>query len=866
MSMMTSTTTQMNNNFNHNTISSNLNQSLGPSTLPPAIRQQQQQQQSQHRRSHSLNLAAALNRRVSKRIGSSTSVVENQHTRPIHTLPIIQPDTYWNSYQQSRHFKINLRQPRQQVTSLLALSSIPRPITPPLHEDSEPSAAALIANVTRLVMEEEATNAAIAASLQTLEDEANLNQSDDLDFLSNSSSSLPPPPHDFNDSNLQIDSSIQSKNQSFDQNPFRRLLNSQRNQINHSDDSNLISTSSSSSTSSSTSSSYHQLQHQHQNSDQNQNQNRLRSHSISTNPFTTTLSNSTHHIHNQSKPRPVSFPSSIPNNFIQSTPLTPIPDYSPPTTPPHSPRVSSSVSPMNQDQHHHPPPSSLPPLQSPPLQSPEVFVIVRPPPSKANHPLNLQVQLVLPTLPTNSASSHQNESSNSDLRRTPSVRSGQSSRSNSSLLSMTNSEASRRGRRVTPLYNLQWHTVLPTWISDAGTDAKIAKFIKKGIEIIDFAIIEPGEVKKGIPNLNQFNLSRTLSNQFPTSNSSISSHHSISNISENENTKLNGPANWFKKIKTIGNSASKRSSMVQPVVIVNEPEGNDVVADSDGALSSIGHALGSNRRADGYVWMVRKWLRDEAPESIVLIEWRKGSKPKTKKNLRSLALLDSNSNQGSSSRRHSTQVAGEAEVMDPNSRSRTSVIQEERNNNEEEEDESDAEDSERPWHCELVVMNQSSQLNNTEGKRTYIGSFTPQPHHPRLVGKLTVPWKLEAIYPDEDSKSISIEELKDLIVITSMWLIVREELGGTQQPKLAGKILNPTALPLPSSTGISSSTNRNRNSIPVFGGGNLPGANDTSNLISNLTNLTTNSGNQTNNNSNNRKSLINWSKIGKLNT
>ncbi|EGG00289.1 uncharacterized protein MELLADRAFT_79280 [Melampsora larici-populina 98AG31] len=798
MSMMSSTTTtSMSNNFNQTTIPSESN----PSLLP-AIRQQQQQQ-SQHRRSHSLNFAAALNRRASKRTGSSSSTLANQTTRAaIHTLPIIQPDTYWNSYQNSRHFKISLREPRQQVTSLLALSSIPRPITPPLHEDSEPSAATLIANVTRLVMEEEATNAAIAASLQTLENEVNvngLNESDELDLLSNSSSSLPPPCHDLN----------------------------------------------------------------------------------ATTP--------THH-QPQSKARPVSFPSSIPHNLIQPTSLSPIPDYSPPTTPPHSQRASSPIPSMDQDHPPQPPSSSLPPLQSPPTHSPEVFVIVRPPPSKTNHPLNLQVQLVLPTLPANSASVHQNESSNSDLRRTPSVRSGQSERSNSSLLSMTNSEASRRGRRVTPLYNLQWHTVLPTWISDAGTDAKIAKFIKKGIEIIDFAIIEPGEIKKGIPNLQQFNLSRTLSNQVPASNSSISSHHSITNTSENENTKLNGPTNWFKKIKTIGTLGSKRSPIPQPVVIVNEPEGNEVVADSDGALSSTGPSLESNRRAEGYVWMVRKWLREEAPESIVLIEWRKGSKPKTKKNLRSLTVIDSNtnSNQASSSRRHSIQVAGEAEVMDPNFHPRPppSVIEEERETNEEdEEDESDAEDSERPWHCKLVVINQDCQLHNTEGKRTYIGSFTPQPHHPRIVGKLTVPWNLETIYPDEDSKAVSVEEMKDLIVITSMWLIVREELGGgnpNQQVKLSGKILHPTVvLPLPSSIGgggvsSSSSKNRNRNSISVFGvgiGGNQNPKNqdrqdheDQSNLISNLSKLRMPSaGNGIQTFQNHKKSLINWSKIGKLN-
>ena len=48
--------------------------------------------------------------------------------------------------------------------------------------------------------------------------------------------------------------------------------------------------------------------------------------------------------------------------------------------------------------------------------------------------------------------------------------------------------------KIIPLYNLQAHNVMTNVIVDAGTDAKIAKFHKRGIELIDLAFLEPVEV------------------------------------------------------------------------------------------------------------------------------------------------------------------------------------------------------------------------------------------------------------------------------------------------------------------------------------------------------------------------------------
>ena len=141
------------------------------------------------------------------------------------------------------------------------------------------------------------------------------------------------------------------------------------------------------------------------------------------------------------------------------------------------------------------------------------FIVVRPPPSKSNHPLNLQVQLVPPTgrQPTIVRRSESRDSDlgslpssassgDTSLSRTNSARSEISAYSSvtslSTLSSTTSSTASAR-RMIIPLYNLQAHNVMTNVIVDAGTDAKIAKFQKRGLEVIGLAVVEPIEVAGG---------------------------------------------------------------------------------------------------------------------------------------------------------------------------------------------------------------------------------------------------------------------------------------------------------------------------------------------------------------------------------
>ncbi|KAG2132109.1 hypothetical protein DEU56DRAFT_981789 [Suillus clintonianus] len=138
----------------------------------------------------------------------------------------------------------------------------------------------------------------------------------------------------------------------------------------------------------------------------------------------------------------------------------------------------------------------------------ETFIVVRPPPSKSNHPLNLQVQLVPPqsrhdrphatvqALDQSAPDTTDSTSDSTDLRRKPSGQSETSTASAytsaTSISSFTSLSTTSSGRRmIIPLYNLQAHNVMTNVIVDAGTDAKAAKFAERGLRILGLAILVP---------------------------------------------------------------------------------------------------------------------------------------------------------------------------------------------------------------------------------------------------------------------------------------------------------------------------------------------------------------------------------------
>ncbi|PWN21050.1 hypothetical protein BCV69DRAFT_298841 [Microstroma glucosiphilum] len=149
---------------------------------------------------------------------------------------------------------------------------------------------------------------------------------------------------------------------------------------------------------------------------------------------------------------------------------------------------------------------------------PELLIIVRPPPSKDRNPLNLQIQLVVPTTCPPSRTSGESvrdssfpislptASASSGSPREPLQRRGSSASSHSARSEMTTASSASGGtsasRKVTPLYNLAVHSIMPTTVSDAGTDQRVAKFTKKGaVEIDDFGILEPRELIFGLNDI-----------------------------------------------------------------------------------------------------------------------------------------------------------------------------------------------------------------------------------------------------------------------------------------------------------------------------------------------------------------------------
>ncbi|KAI8444704.1 hypothetical protein BY996DRAFT_6425435 [Phakopsora pachyrhizi] len=589
---------------------------------------------------------------------------------------------------------------------------------------------------------------------------------------------------------------------------------------------------------------------------------------------------------------------------------------------------------------HTPPPQHTSKVSDQPdaprqtLPAAETFIIVRPPPGKQNHPLNLQIQLILPSSQIQSQNRDQSRSSsigtgdnaepsqsahaepsqqasssssntatgNLELTRTRSNRSTHSSRSNRSSLTFSSSKSETRNRRVTPLYNLVWHTVLPSLIVDAGTDAKIAKLLKRGIDIIDLASIEPNEIRasyaQDLEALISFEMSPSPTNgQF-----SLPSNGSNKNPSNNDR----GPVTLINRIKRLGiflKKGSNRSESGQSSENVarstSSAAGGYGISSSlpqaNGALSSVGPLAGSGRRAEGYVWIVRKWNKPEIVEWLaesssgadqlgaLLIEWRKDKKKSTRRPFstsrpplsepqqstggigdvqdQTPAILISSSatnspigpsqmsNEGETTnpgqREEQQQVSGMKNFLNrlsksgiPNNRTepirlvtiddqsrpastddssnRTSQIsqpptmteasqsrldeesQDERNANngvvDEDDAESDPEDSESKWHCEVVVQGKNMKT------RSSVATLIPHPHHPKLVAQLNIPWNLEPIRlidkksndgndqalpqteEDEDEMiRLSVEDVKDLVAVSCMWLIVKEELGGVGQ-------------------------------------------------------------------------------------
>ncbi|CAE6443771.1 unnamed protein product [Rhizoctonia solani] len=184
----------------------------------------------------------------------------------------------------------------------------------------------------------------------------------------------------------------------------------------------------------------------------------------------------------------------------------------------------------------------------------ETFVVVRPPPSVSNHPLNLQLQLIPPTIQqsghaprsaststtasTSSAGGERGYVAAGGVPNVPPISAGLQGRKEAQRQQTTDTQAdddllNRRAnrsdlslfyssmgssasvtsfstvastntssggtRRIVPLYNLSAHNVLQNTVQDAGTDATVSRFRKRGIDIVGLGLLEPVEIHGSIP-------------------------------------------------------------------------------------------------------------------------------------------------------------------------------------------------------------------------------------------------------------------------------------------------------------------------------------------------------------------------------
>ncbi|GAA5838178.1 hypothetical protein JCM3766R1_001850 [Sporobolomyces carnicolor] len=619
--------------------------------------------------------------------------------------------------------------------------------------------------------------------------------------------------------------------------------------------------------------------------------------------------------------------------------------------------------------------------------APDLFVLVRPPPSSYNHPLNLQIQLLVPSIARSgppdplqtpsrrsgeySTSSSRNGSitttddrvgSSSNRSHSPHSRSlGANSASATSFDAIAGASVSRSGsrssdahdaldgdgpsgealtrtssrgstrsrgstnsvststsmsasgtstrRRVTPLLNLNFHSVLPTVVTDAGTDQRVAKFLKRGIEMSNLAIIDPIDLSQpaaanpatlganmspqtsptrpgsssssstpnqasSTPTNNLFSKFKrfTLGSPSPSAKSSSTSQQPLpsspsgssfsffsrststaSNLSSSSSTSTAHPNSPTKFLPSLVNSEGAPTPRTVPLLrtgsdetTTTSPQSPVSATFSPAAPSHVAPASSSPTPV-GYAFVVRKWLRDDLAQisdaggipgssTAIRLEWVRASDQEYrrmgKRRTRSRTMASRSSGERgdglveplkiSTSRRSSEIAEGgipqvvpeDEELQTPETTSPPPNENDRVGGEPDDEDEgesSDPEDSERPFICTLFYPSSSpssrppssvdgatstsppassSMQHSPSLRRIQLATLRPAPHHPKLIATLLLPPTLPSIplgqfSPDQGLQGgvLSNEVLRDLVHTTSMWLSIREGLGGLGKEK-----------------------------------------------------------------------------------
>ncbi|GJN93852.1 hypothetical protein Rhopal_006911-T1 [Rhodotorula paludigena] len=509
---------------------------------------------------------------------------------------------------------------------------------------------------------------------------------------------------------------------------------------------------------------------------------------------------------------------------------------------------------------------------------PDLFILVRPPPSSSNHPLNVQIQLLSPSAargpnpaagpsassapPSNAsgpttpvstggmsfdavagasvaqspraaaagaeaadgaaADSGSDDDATSDEQRerrrsrSPSISSTRSGTSGESAVTGTTSTSGGSGfrRKVIPLLNLSYHTVLSTTVQDAGTEARVAKFAKRGgIELPGLAIFDPLDLAAA----NAAAAAKRSASPSPTALTAppAKADSGASNLFSKFSRLSLRPSTAPSSSASRSTDASASTAAPSPLALIRTPSPPDSSPDS-----SSPYASGRKRRDPGYAFVLRKWLRSdlaEAPRTIRL-EWVRAP-PRRRRKARS--------GEGSApgSRRGSAQAeAGELTNVGGNTAMAVEVEEEEE------------EEEERAWVCSLVYPlsthaasplpspgpnGPSASAHSTPApspplstassaspglltvptspassnapvaapstRRISLATLRPAPHHPRLVSTLLLPPSLPSIplgsfHPSRGlvGGALGPEELRDLAMVTALWVAVREGLGGLE--------------------------------------------------------------------------------------
>ena len=401
--------------------------------------------------------------------------------------------------------------------------------------------------------------------------------------------------------------------------------------------------------------------------------------------------------------------------------------------------------------------------------------------------------------------------------------------SSASEVSGSETSSSSRNGRIVPLYNLHTHShnLLSNSIHDAGTDAKIAKFHKNGVEVVNVGIFAPVEAWSSSSVLEPEDAPATC-----TSISFIEGPPPEPAVAEQPQPR-----------KLLGKFFQAKPT---PAVAVREPSPSPIpnhhptfaLAPVLGTTPTLfSRVVPPQGRAVAHTWMCKKWCKVGDGEDNWLVqainligndrcgvdirvEWARGNrrdadtasrKSSSMSNLRADADAEippvPSIPQSPSEDRGRAPTATNLTIPRPplftrrkrsggSSTGRTSDVS----------DESDPEDSEVPWVCTVVIhpskllsphASPPSDEKTSAPLRLKVASLAPAPHHPKVVAQLKMQYPLPDVdlwnadlLPRKNSVPgtpgsapagrhiLTAEEIKDVVCSTVMWVVVREGFSG----------------------------------------------------------------------------------------